>query len=310
MRHITIVMYHYVRDLARTRYPAIKGRDLSSFRRQLDYIAHHHSVVTAEEVVAAVKGGEPLPDNAAWLTFDDGYIDHYSVVFPLLHERGWQGSFFPPARSVRDGELLDVNRVHFILAVSLDPAPIINAIREFIDDRQGCDGLRPFVEYWTELAKPFRLDPPEVIFIKRVLQHGMPEALRNELGRNLFERFVSVDPAAFAAELYMTPEQLRTMIRCGMYVGSHGAGHFWMDRLAPASQATEVDASLDFLRALGAPTNDWVMCYPFGAYNDTLLRLLRDRGCAIGLTTKMAIAQLGIDDPLALPRLDTNDLPA
>jgi hypothetical protein len=82
-----------------------------------------------------------------------------------------------------------------------------------------------------------------------------------------------------------------------------------MDRLAPASQATEVDASLDFLRDLGAPTSDWVMCYPFGAYNDTLLRLLRDRGCAIGLTTKVAVAQLGIDDPLALPRLDTTNLP-
>src|ERR1017187_10416711 len=146
MRQITIVMYHYVRDLARTRYPAIKGRDLSSFRRQLDYIARHHSVVTAEEGVAAIREGEPLPDNAAWLTFDDGYSEHYSVVFPLLHERGWQGSFFPTARAVRDRELLDVNRIHFILAVSPDPEPVINAIREFIDDRQGCDGLRPFVE--------------------------------------------------------------------------------------------------------------------------------------------------------------------
>jgi len=30
---------------------------------------------------------------------------------------------------------------------------------------------------------------------------------------------------------------------------------------------------------------------------------------AIGLTTKVAVAQLGTDNPLALPRLDTNDLP-
>lgn len=51
------------------------------------------------------------------------------------------------------------------------------------------------------------------------------------------------------------------------------------------------------------------MCYPYGAYNDTLLALLRDWGCAIGLTTEVAVAQLGTDNPLALPRLDTNDLP-
>jgi peptidoglycan/xylan/chitin deacetylase (PgdA/CDA1 family) len=109
--------------------------------------------------------------------------------------------------------------------------------------------------------------------------------------------------------LYMTPEQLRTMIRCGMYVGSHGARHYWFDRLDPVCQAKEIDDSLDFLRALGAPTNDWVMCYPYGAYNDSLLPLLRDRGCSIGLTTRVGVAQIGVDDAMALPRLDTNDLP-
>jgi peptidoglycan/xylan/chitin deacetylase (PgdA/CDA1 family) len=306
---LTIVTYHYVRDLARTRYPAIKGRDVSSFRRQLDYIGTHHTVVTAQQVIAAVKYGDPLAEDAVWLTFDDAYSDHYSVVFPLLHERGWQGSFFPPSRTVQYGELLDVNRIHFILAATPDHACIINIIRDFIDNHQECDSVRPFSQYWDELARPSRMDSPEIIFIKRVLQHGLPEDLRNELARNLFDRFVGVDSAAFAAELYMTPEQLRTMIRCGMYVGSHGARHYWFDRLDPVSQRKEIDESLDFLRALGAPTNDWVMCYPYGSYNDTLLPLLRERGCSIGLTTKVAVAQLGTDDPLVLPRLDTNDLP-
>jgi peptidoglycan/xylan/chitin deacetylase (PgdA/CDA1 family) len=307
---LTILMYHYVRDLARTRYPAIKARDLASFRRQLQYIAHHHTVVSAEQVMAAIRGGTELPDDAAWLTFDDGYRDHYETVFPLLNERGWQGSFFPPARTVRDRQLLDVNRIHFILAASSDHQPIITAIHDFIDARQGCDGVRPFAHYWAELARPSRMDPAQVIFIKRILQHGLPEGPRTELANDLFERTVGVDQAEFAGELYMTAEQLRTMIRCGMYVGSHGAAHIWLDRLDPTSQAAELDESLLFLRELGAATDDWVMCYPYGAFNDTLLALLRDRGCVIGLTTRVGVAQLGIDDPLALPRLDTNDLPA
>jgi peptidoglycan/xylan/chitin deacetylase (PgdA/CDA1 family) len=142
-----------------------------------------------------------------------------------------------------------------------------------------------------------------------MLQHGLPETLRHKLARELFECTVSVDERAFAAELYMTPEQLQTMIRCGMYVGSHGAEHFWLDRLDPARQTVDIDKSLKFLRALGAPTDRWVMCYPYGAYNDTLLTVLRDWGCVVGLTTRVAVAELGCDDPLALPRLDTNDLP-
>jgi peptidoglycan/xylan/chitin deacetylase (PgdA/CDA1 family) len=306
---LSIVMYHYVRDLARTRYPAIKGRDLAAFRGQLDYIARHHTVVAAERVVAALKGGEELPENAAWLTFDDGYSDHYATVFPLLHERGWQGSFFPLAATVLHGELLDVNRIHFILAAQPDPQPVLAAIRRFVEERQPHAGVRSFEDYWRDLAHPSRFDPAEVIFIKRVLQHALPEDVREELTRSLFQRFVSVDPAAFAAELYMTADQLRTLVRCGMYVGSHGARHCWLDRLDPSHQASELDASLDLLHTLGAPTKDWVMCYPYGAHNDTLVRLLKDRGCAVGLTTRVGVAQPELDDAFALPRLDTNDLP-
>ena len=62
---LSIVMYHYVRDLARSRYPGIKGRDLAAFRRQLDHIARHYTVVTAAAVIEAAQGGEPLPTNAA-----------------------------------------------------------------------------------------------------------------------------------------------------------------------------------------------------------------------------------------------------
>lgn len=307
---LTIVMYHYVRDLARTRYPGIKGRDLASFRRQLDHIGRHYTVVTAEQVIAVIQGGEALPDNAAWLTFDDGYSDHYSIVFPLLHERSWQGSFFPPARVIQNGELLDVNRIHFILASCPDYSRLIDAVHRFIDKHQGCEGVRTFAQYWDELAQPSRYDPAEIIFLKRIMQFALPEPLRQKLACSLFDKFVSVAPSTFAAELYMSEDQLRMMIRCGMYVGSHGAGHSWLDRFDPARQAEEIDASVSFLRGLGVPAGSWVMCYPYGVYNDTLLSLLKDRGCAVGLTTRVAVAQPGIDNPLALPRLDTNDLPA
>lgn len=70
--NLTIIVYHYVRDLERSRYPRIKGRRLSDFRGQLDHISRAFTVVNAEQIVAALKGFAELPDNAAWLTFDDG----------------------------------------------------------------------------------------------------------------------------------------------------------------------------------------------------------------------------------------------
>ena len=93
---LTIVMYHYVRELERTRYPAIKGRRTSEFRAQLAWLRRHHTPVTMAEVVHASRSGDPLPPRAVLLTFDDGYADHYTNVFPLLFDAGVQGAFFPP----------------------------------------------------------------------------------------------------------------------------------------------------------------------------------------------------------------------
>ena len=306
---LTIVMYHYVRDLARSRFPGIKGRDLEEFKRQLAYIGEHFTVVTAQDVIAACKGQHHLPDNAAWLTFDDGYIDHFINVFPLLRDRGWQGAFFPTVNTILHGELLDVNKIHFILAAQPDVDKIIAEIKTFIELHNDNDDVHDFDTYWKQLAQPSRFDPAEVIFVKRVLQHGLPENLRNQKTAQLFRKFVSDDMSAFGAELYMSIDQIKTLVDCGMYVGSHGAKHHWLDRLTPEQQDAEIEASLNFLEQMGAPTSDWVMCYPYGAYNEALFPLLEKRNCAAALTTRVAVAQIGMDPPLALPRMNTNDLP-
>ncbi len=142
-----------------------------------------------------------------------------------------------------------------------------------------------------------------------MLQHALPEAHRKRLSNILFARHVSVDQKAFAEELYMSREHLKMMVRHGMAVGSHGARHHWLDKVDASTQAEDVGRSLDFLQELGVSREDWIMCYPYGAFNDTLLTTLKAMDCACGVTTEVRVASIGQDKPLTLPRLDTNDLP-
>ena len=116
MNKLYIVMYHYTRDLKHSRYTEIKGLDLPLFKQQIEYFQHYFSVITMEEVIDSVERKTNLPDNALLLTFDDGYIDNYTYALPILENAGIQGSFFIPGKSFIEHKLLDVNKIHYILA--------------------------------------------------------------------------------------------------------------------------------------------------------------------------------------------------
>jgi peptidoglycan/xylan/chitin deacetylase (PgdA/CDA1 family) len=142
-----------------------------------------------------------------------------------------------------------------------------------------------------------------------MLQRELPEAVRGAIADRLFREFVTADEAAFARELYMSLEQMREMAAAGMYFGSHGYNHAWLNRMSPNEQEIEIDRGLEFLRDIGASTDRWMMNYPYGGWNDSLLEILRRKGCVAALSTRVGEADLDRDDPLLLPRLNTNDLP-
>jgi peptidoglycan/xylan/chitin deacetylase (PgdA/CDA1 family) len=109
--------------------------------------------------------------------------------------------------------------------------------------------------------------------------------------------------------LYMNADQIRCMAKAGMYIGSHGYEHRWLDTVSPEEQQTEIQSSLRFLRALGCDLQQWSFNYPYGAHNGSLVSALRASGAGLGFTTKVGIADLASEDPLLLSRLNTNDLP-
>ena len=306
----TIVMYHYVRELGESRFPEIRGLTTSRFRAQLAYLRRFHRFVTVDDVIEACHGGRSLPSNAALLTFDDGYSDHYLNVFPILDAEGIQGVFFPPVCAVRDGRVLDVNKIHFVLASVPSSDAILREVWAELD-RLRADGhaIASNDELYGRLAVRGEFDPPEIIFIKRLLQRELPQALRTEIADALFRRHVTADERAFARELYMSEDQLRGMLRHGMAVGSHGTEHRWMNTLSPAEQRAEVEGSLAFLGDLGVSRDAWTMCYPYGAHDASLRTICAELGCKAAFTTDFGLAQLAPEHALTLARLDTNHLP-
>lgn len=306
---LTIVMYHYIRKLNISRYPEIKGLDVDFFHEQIKYLNKYYNIISAYDLLGAVESNSSLPPNAILLTFDDGYIDHFTQVFPVLDRLKLSGLFFPPAKCILERKVLDVNKIHFILASEQNKKKIVDDIYILLDKKRSSYELKSNQYYWQKFAIQNRFDSAEVVFIKCILQREIPEKLRRDITNTLFNKYVTLDEAAFAEELYMSIDQVSHLQRNSMYIGSHGYSHCWLDSVSENDQIKEVDLSLQFLKSIGNNIERWIMCYPYGAYNETLLRIITKRGCVIGLTTNVDVADLNLYNPLTLPRLDTNDLP-
>ncbi|EHL15656.1 hypothetical protein HMPREF9630_02054 [Peptoanaerobacter stomatis] len=311
MNEITIVMYHYVRELENTRYPNIKGLKLSEFKKQIEYFKQRYTFICLEDIFEAIYGGKKLKENSIFLTFDDGYLDHYTNVFPILKNNGIRGFFSMPAKILNENELLDVNKIHYILAVA-DENSLIKKLYEKLDYYRGIEFNYPSNdEIFNEInVEKSRFDNENIIFLKRVLQTYLPYELRNKIVDELFLEYVLENDISkkniLLNETYMNMEQIKLMIKSGMSFGLHGYNHEHLKNMSIEDMKKDIDKSIYFWDEI-IDKNCLTICYPYGSYNKDTVSYAIEKGCKLGFSTKIAKTELNLKNALTLSRFDTND---
>ncbi len=87
---LPIPLYHRIGDAAD---PLTLSR--SSLAADLRWLADRgYKTLTADRLKQYILAGRPLPARSVFITFDDGYADHYDVVFPLLMACEMSACFF------------------------------------------------------------------------------------------------------------------------------------------------------------------------------------------------------------------------
>lgn len=310
---LTIVMYHYVRELERTRYPKIKGLRISEFKRQIAFFEGRYSFVSMEEVLEAIYADKKLPQNPILLTFDDGYIDHYQYVFPILKQHHISGVFSMPAKILNERELLDVNKIHYILASS-EEGLVYRSLCRKLDFYRGSEYLIPSnEEILFEIEKEENpLDSSETLFVKRALQVHLPLELRKKITEDLFQEYVlgqgDIGKDVFVDETYMNMDQIWCMKQEGMYFAHHGYAHEWLGSMDREEMERDISKALEFWEESDIISKEnWVMCYPYGSYSQDVIQYIRKNGCRMALSSDKGIVDLMKEDVFRMRRMDTVD---
>lgn len=301
---VTVVMYHYVRDMHKTKYPRIKGLLIEKFRGQLAYILRHYQVIRLEDYLDFLSGGKVVPENSCVLTFDDGFKDHYATVFPILRELDLPAAFFPQTQPLVELTVPPVHKTHFLLAKigALVFAQEVNSILR--------DQFPDLVEEFSIQDKikknlGYRWDDALTVNLKwsiATMPHGPKVEILGEIFGKYFE-----DERGFCKELYMTWDEIREMKESGLSFGSHTHTHPALSELSEEDQVRELKDSKDVMaKEFGEDVT--LFAYPYGSFNDVTLRILR-KLYVCGLTTRVGVNEGRDEDPFTLKRLDTNDLP-
>lgn len=97
-RSLPVLMYHHVSNK-----PGLVTLSPHTFRAQMRWLAGSGwKTVTAAEVELFYLGGK-LPRKSVMLTFDDGWLDNWSQVFPVLREFGLHAHIFLITGLIGDG---------------------------------------------------------------------------------------------------------------------------------------------------------------------------------------------------------------
>lgn len=308
-RKVTIVTYHYVRNLGKSRYPEIRGLEKDHFINQLNYFKSNYTFVSMPEIVNALDKNKGLPENALLLTFNDNYADHFLNVFPVLNDLNISGCFFPEIRAIEEPIVLPNHKIHYILASAENPQIIVKRIFQYLDEFRDSNILLSNEKYYQKLADGSGYDSEEVVFIKRILQNELQDDISDSIVDNLFKEFVNIPEAVLSKELYMSKDQIKCMSRHGMNFGVIGYSHRRLTDLPANELNSEIERSVTFFRKNEINPEMITISYPWNQTSDKVIEVIQNKDIKAGFIGGSEVTNLDIHNRYCLPRFDTNDFP-
>ncbi len=302
-------MYHYIKKFKNTEFQGLKGLDLDEFKFQIDYLKSKFEILNPKDIHEIIYEKKELKENYCWLTFDDGYIDHYDNVIPILEKNKLKASFFPPIKSTLQETILDVNKIHLILSKNNDYEKLLQEVKNILSEIKTKKDHNPFENLFINNNSTNRYDNAQVTLFKRLLQSDLPKKIREKICDILFKKYVSKDIKFLSKKFYMNLSQIKTIFNLGHEIGIHSYDHDRLGNLNRQDQSNELSKSIQFWKKNGLLKEKFTFCYPYGDYNNDTLDILKDAKCSLALTTKVSNIPLKDYKPLELPRLDATDFP-
>ena len=248
-RDLTHVFYH---SFTATPIPHIAPlfgcKSPGDLERDLVYLKSRFRLVSHDDIVAHRENGWRLPPNAATVSFDDGFVECFTVARPLLLAHGVPATFFVCKSFIDNRALMHRNKIALCVSriAGATPAEVSRFTAALREGFGLATGSPAGVQAWL-----FGLH-----FGNRDIIDAACECL-------------GIDVAAFLRDRrpYMTRNQIAQLHADGFTVGAHTSDHPDLGRLADWNEVRrQVRESCDLVRGITGRTRV-PFAFPFNGLN-------------------------------------------
>jgi peptidoglycan/xylan/chitin deacetylase (PgdA/CDA1 family) len=254
------------------------------FDEHVGFLKENFEVLNLEQLLSLPRDRRPGRKPLALVTFDDGYVDNYSLAFPTLRKYGVSAVFFLPTAFVGTTRIPWWDEIAWLLRRMAGKGVRLKGADEPFSIEEGaCDeGIRRVLRF----VKTRRMPLEEQV-----------EEVREVCGG-------ARTPDSTRTQLFLNWDQVREMHGAGMDIGSHTHTHRILTGLGIPEQKSELTMSKEILEAeLGARITS--VAYPVGsasAYTRATCGLAGQVGYRLGFNFLRVRNCLPLRNPLDISR--------
>lgn len=215
--------YHIVRD---DKAPHIEHlypyKNISQFRLDIDFLLEHYNPLDPSEVFY-----DSFPDNSFLLSFDDGLEEIYSIIYPILKEKGIKAIFFINPDFVDNKTSLYKHTISVTITC-------LNNRDLFTDELKELSKILSVpLSSKADVVNALK----SIAYVERELVHKVVDFLDISI-RDFLDR----------QKPYVSRAQIQEMIDDGFYFGGHTMSHPPLGQLDITTQKQEIIDSIEWLK--------------------------------------------------------------
>lgn len=285
-----IYMFHYVlkKDNGYHYFP------LEEFEKKINVLNKRYNIVDPKDLYKYINSKDYSTNNVL-LTFDDGTIDHYKNVYPVLCKNNLKALFFI-CGNIFDSTVLNVQKIHKLLST-------IN-IDILYDKLQGYLCKNNISINRNLIIKGAYEADYKIIEFKSILQHNIKKEYRDVIIDHLLKEF---NIEVKYEDIYMSLENIQEMKMGGMSLGLHTMSHERLGFMDVKSQEKEILSQCNLFNKYLIKGNNMFLSFPYGHYNQDTIKIIKDNKINFAFTVENR--EFTAEDSWCnIPRLDCNNL--